>query len=74
MTPGFPSVAKRYCPDRDCPSWRRPRKGRDARGRHLGESSIGAYTRLFCPECRHWWTWNGGKLTECDTMVLEDML
>lgn len=74
MTPDFPSTVKRYCPDRDCPSWRRPRKGGDTRGRHIGESAIGAYGRFYCPECRHWWTWNGGELTGKDTMILEDEL
>ena len=65
---------KRYCPDKDCPSWKRIRKGNDRRGRYLGTSQIGAYARFYCPECKKWWTWNKQGLEEAGTMILEDSL
>ena len=67
-------VIKRYCPNGECHSQRRNRKGGGIRGRYIGESDENVYSRHCCPECKEWYAWDGEKLVECGTMVLEDTL
>lgn len=62
---------KRHCPNPDCPSQRRPRKGGKARGRYIG-SDNGTYGRHYCPECKTWYAWDSNGLIECGNMILED--
>ena len=66
-------AVKRYCPNPDCPSQRRTRKGGTSRGRYVGEDN-GTHGRHYCPECKVWYTWDGEKLVEVGTMALEDEL
>lgn len=59
----------RYCPNPDCPNWRR-----FGNRRWLCETEKNAYTRAKCPKCKQYWTWVDEQLVEAGTLVLEDAL
>ena len=67
------SVVKRYCPNGECPSQRRNRKGGKSRGRYLGEDG-GDYGRHYCLECKTWFAWKNAMLVEWGELVMEDCL
>ena len=64
-------VIKRYCPNSQCPSHRRNRKGGEPRGRYVGSSQEDGYSRHYCPECRTWYGWSGRLLVEVTTLRTE---
>lgn len=74
MTKADAQAVKRYCPNPDCPSQRRTRKGGKSRGRYLGGSEKNAYVELFCIECKMWFAWKDEQLIEIGTIILEDNL
>ena len=68
------NITKKHCPNPNCPSHRRTRKGGLSRGRYLGESDEGAYVRFYCAECHQWYAWIGEKLVESGNLILEDVI
>ena len=65
-----PDVVARYCPNKQCPNLQVTGKPR-----HLGESAIGAYTKIKCTSCKKWWAFNSHPALEDEGVeVIQDVV